>query len=280
MTTAVHLALIGKGIQASRTPAMHRAEGAALGLDLLYDLIDTGGQAEPDIGVLLARAQAAGLTGVNVTHPFKQAVLAHLDSLSNEARAIGAVNTVVFRNGSREGHNTDYRGFATAFHSGLTGADVSDVLLLGAGGAGAAVAHALLDGGVGHLAIADTRHDAADRLVQALQGRHGAARVSVAPSLAGALCRATGIVNATPMGMAAHPGSPVPQTLLEPRHWVADIVYVPLETALLAQARGKGCVVLDGAGMAVFQAVHAFDVFTGAKADPARMRAVFDRLGS
>lgn len=273
-------ALIGSGIAASRTPAMHMAEGRAQGLDYRYDLIDIAARDGGEIGALLAEAEAAGCRGVNITHPFKRAAIAHLDSLSPTAAAVGAVNTVVFADGRRRGHNTDCWGFAQAFRRDLSGAPRAVVLLIGAGGAGGAVAEALLGEGVGRVLVHDADPGAARGLCARLAARHGAGRVAAAGDLADAAARAEGIVNATPVGMAGHPGLPLPAALIAPHHWVADIVYFPLETELLATARARGCRVMNGAGMAVFQAVRAFELFTGLRADPERMRAAFDAAGS
>jgi shikimate dehydrogenase len=121
--------------------------------------------------------------------------------------------------------------------------------------------------------IADTRPGAAEALAEAVGGPAEAAE-----DVKEAVRIADGIVNATPVGMAKLPGTPIPPALLEPRHWVADIVYFPLETELLKVARDRGCRVLSGAGMAVFQAVRAFELFTGRTADADRMRQTFQRL--
>jgi shikimate dehydrogenase len=275
-------ALVGCGIAASRTPPMHVAEGAAQGLDYAYDLIDMDdpARAGQPLDAVLDAAEAQGLAGLNITYPFKQAVIAHLDTLSDNARALGAVNTVVFRDGRRLGHNTDLWGFAESFRRGMAGAPLAEVLLLGAGGAGSAVAHALMQLGAARLWLHDTDADRARALSDSLAARYGAARVALAhelPALAGSL---TGVVNATPVGMAKLPGSPFPPALLRPDLWVADIVYFPLETALLRAARAAGCRVLPGSGMAVFQAVRAFELITGRVPDPDRMRATFDSLGT
>lgn len=273
----IRVGLIGHGIQLSRTPRMHMEEGAAKGLDYCYDLIDVATMDEvPDIGDLVAQVEEAGYAGVNVTHPFKQAVVAHLDSLSDAATAVNAVNTIVFRDGKRFGHNTDYWGFGEAFRQGMSDVPRDRVLLVGAGGAGGAVANALVDCGIGHLVLHDTHADTARRLAESINARVGDGRVSVASDLEAEIALANGLVNATPVGMATHPGSPIEAGALRPDHWVADIIYFPLETELLRAARGLGCRVLDGSGMAVFQAVRAFELFTGAKPDPTRMRATFD----
>lgn len=278
MTAALRVGLIGAGIQQSRTPAMHMAEAAAQGLTLRYDLldIDTMAEADRDFATILAEAEAAGYSGVNVTYPFKQAALDHLDRASDEVRAVGATNTIVFQDGKRIGHNTDYWGFAENLRRGLDGVPKALVLMLGAGGAGGAVAHALLDVGVGHLAVCDVRAEAAEALVANLQARHGTDRASVVTDGAAAVPGVDGIVNASPVGMAKLPGTPVPTALLHPGQWVADVVYFPLVTQFLAEARARGCRSLDGSGMALFQAVRAFELFTGRTADPVRMRATFD----
>ncbi|MDQ2091822.1 shikimate dehydrogenase [Marimonas arenosa] len=267
----VLVGLIGKGIQRSRSPAMHMEEARAQGIDLRYVLFDPDAWsgAEPAVQDMLAAVEAAGFAGVNVTYPYKKAVVAHLDVLSESPRQVGAVNTVVFRDGRRHGHNTDFWGYAESLRRGLPAGPFGTVLLLGAGGAGSAVAHALKSLGVRRLLIADTDRDAAATLAAAAAG-------AVCVDLAAAAAQADGIVNATPVGMVKLPGTAIDPALLEPRQWVSDVVYFPLETELLAAARARGCTCLNGAGMAVFQAVRAFELFTGREAVSARMRATFD----
>ena len=274
----IRLGLVGEGIGASRTPAMHEAEARAQGIDLRYDLIDTAALPPPerDLGPLLARLRAEGYAGINVTHPFKQAVLAHLDAASPEVGRIGAANTVLFADGRLIGHNTDHWGFARSLAEGLPGAPMAEVLLLGAGGAGAAMAPALLAHGAGRLWLHDARAEAAAALAARLTAAFGPGCAALTADPGAQAAGVDGIVNATPMGMAAHPGLPLPDAALLARHWVAEAVYFPLETALLRLARDRGCRTLDGSGMAVFQAVRAFELFTGRPADPRRMRATFD----
>ncbi|QFS81239.1 Quinate/shikimate dehydrogenase [Roseivivax sp. THAF40] len=275
-------ALLGCGIAASRTPSMHEAEGRAQGLDYTYDLIDMDDPAHAGqtLGQVLDEAEARGLAGLNVTYPFKQDVIGHLHSLSDNARALGAVNTVVIRDGRRIGHNTDLWGFAESFRRGMAGASLDAVLLLGAGGAGSAVAHALMQLGAARLWLHDTETARARRLADSLGDHFDATRVAVINDLDAVAAQLTGVVNATPVGMAKLPGSPFPPHLLRPGLWVADIVYFPLDTALLQAARAVGCRVLPGSGMAVLQAVRAFELITGRAPDPDRMRATFDSLGT
>ncbi|GAA3974956.1 hypothetical protein GCM10023085_66820 [Actinomadura viridis] len=173
------------------------------------------------------------------------------------------------------GHNTDWTGFAESFARGLPDAAAHRVVQVGAGGAGAAVAHALLTLGADHLTVIDSRAARAGALAAELASRFGAERASAATTadLPAALRRADGLVNATPTGMVAHPGLPVPAGLLRPGLWVADVVYRPMRTELLDRARDLGCRTLDGGGMVVFQAAHAFRLFTGLEPDPERMLA-------
>ncbi len=270
------IGLIGAGIQASRTPAMHMLEASRQGLRYVYKLIDLeklglGAEALPD---LLTAAEHMGFDGLNITHPCKQAVIPLLTELSAEARAIGAVNTVVLRNGKRAGHNTDCTGFAEGFRRGLSGVRTKRVVLLGAGGAGAAVAHAALGLGIEQLTIFDIDTARAAQLASAL----GTSRVSQGTDLADAMAHADGLIHATPTGMAQHPGLPLPASLLRSEQWVAEIVYFPLETELLRAANRLGCRTLNGGGMAVFQAVDAFRLFTGIQPDAERMLRSFANM--
>jgi shikimate dehydrogenase len=274
------LGLIGSGIQASRAPALHETEAAAHGLRCIYNLIDI---AKLGLGVdalpeLLTAAERMGFAGLNITHPCKQAVIPHLHDLSPDARALGAVNTVLLRDGRRLGCNTDWYGFAENFRRGLPDVPLQRVVQLGAGGAGAAVAHAALTLGVGQLAIFDIDGTRMAALADNLCARFGAGRAIAGTDIAGAMAAADGVINATPIGMADHPGLPLPAELLRSTLWVAEIVYFPLETALLRTARAIGCRTLDGGGMAVFQAVEAFRLFTGITPDPARMLRNFVAL--
>ncbi|MBY8971442.1 shikimate dehydrogenase [Pseudomonas sp. P867] len=272
--------LIGAGIQASRTPALHELEGDAQGLRYLYRLIDL----EPlhlDLDALPELLRAAELmhfNGLNITYPCKQAILPLLDDLSDEARGIGAVNTVVFKDGKWIGHNTDCLGFAEGFRRNLHDVARRHVVQMGAGGAGAAVAHALLAEGVEHLSIFDVDASRARDLVDNLAQRFGPGRAQVGTDLKNAMAEADGLVNTTPMGMTKLPGTPVPAALLRAGLWVAEIVYFPLETELLRDARALGCRTLDGGNMAVFQAVKAFELFSGEVADADRMLAHFQSM--
>jgi shikimate dehydrogenase len=257
--------LIGAGIGSSLSPPLHEREADDQGLRYIYQLIDIAalGLAAADVGELVRTARQLGFRGLNVTHPCKQEVLAHLDELSSEAAELGAVNTVVFAGGRSIGHNTDRYGFAESFRLGLPGAATGRVVLVGAGGAGSAVAHAMARLGVGHLTVVDADEDRAGRLAEALVAVGTPADGVGVARVGERLARADGLINATPVGMEHHPGLPVPAELLSPALWVADVIYRPLETGLLRAARAAGCRTLDGGGMVVHQAAEAFRLFTG-----------------
>jgi shikimate dehydrogenase len=274
--------LIGEGIQPSLSPALHEEEARRQGLTLHYRLIDLArdGSSVADLPRLIDSAEADGFDGLNITHPCKQAVLPLLTELAEDARAIGAVNTVVFREGMRKGYNTDCSGFASSFAQKLGGAARRRIVLLGAGGAGAAIAHAAMGFGVEQLFIVDRDHGRAEALARRVAGNHPGRVVASADELASVAKRADGLIHATPMGMAAHPGLALDPSLLRPEMWVADIVYFPLETELLLAARRRGCRTLDGGGMMVWQAVGAFEHFTDVRPDAARMEAHFLKMVS
>jgi shikimate dehydrogenase len=274
--------LIGAGIQASLTPALHEREGAAQGLRYMYQLIDLtalglGGEA---LAELVTAAQRTGFAGLNITHPCKQSVIPLLDDLSEDARALDAVNTVVLKDGKRVGHNTDWFGFAENFRRGLPDAPRDHVVQLGAGGAGSAVAHAALTCGVKKLTIVDTVAERAEAVAEGRAARFGPDRISVASpaDIAAALATANGLINTTPIGMEKYPGLPLSAALLRPDLWVAEIIYFPIETELLRAARALGCRTLDGGGMTVFQAAEAFRLFTGIEPDAQRMLQHFAAL--
>ncbi|WP_410171505.1 shikimate dehydrogenase [Agrobacterium tumefaciens] len=279
-TKSFKVGLIGADIQLSKSPALHMREGAAHGLDYSYELVDVVARKLPESALpdLLNELESRGFAGTNITHPFKQAVLPHLHELSDDARMLGAVNTVVFKDGRRIGHNTDWYGFYESFMRGLPDAKRDRALLVGAGGAGVAVAHAALKLGITHLDICDRDLSRAEHLAAELNARFGEGHAFAVKDPADSLPFADGLIHATPIGMPAHPGMPVKADLLEQRHWVADIVYMPLVTELLATAAQKGCRTLPGGGMTVFQAVGAFRLFCGREPDAERMTAHFTEI--
>lgn len=265
--------LIGASIQASGSPAIHMEEARASGLDYSYKLFDLDhidGGASALSGVL-DQVESEGYAGVNITYPCKQSVIPLLHALSPDAEALGAVNTVVFDKGRRTGHNTDCIGFDEGFTRGLPGAKLDCVAVIGAGGGGAAVTYALLEKGARRVIIHDIDPAKAKALASRMEAHFPNAAIECGDNLAETARTCDGIVNCTPFGMVKYPGTPIAGELIEPRHWVGDIVYFPLETELLRLARARGSATLDGGGMAVFQAAEAFRLFCGRTPDHERM---------
>ena len=269
--------LVGRGIGGSRSPVMHEREAAALGVPLVYRAVDFDrlGYADGRLDEMIRLLQTMGFDGTNVTYPFKQQVLASLDHLSPDAAALGAVNTVVFRDGDRQGFNTDWTGFQASMQIGLPNISLQNVAQIGCGGAGSAVAYALMHMGVHRLSVydQDTRraHEMTDRIGKHFPG----GRIVAVATVAAALDTADGVVQASPIGMTSHPGLPFAPDLLRPSMWVSDIIYSPRETELLRFARELGCATLAGGSMAVLQAAAAFRLITGLQPSVARMLADF-----
>jgi quinate/shikimate dehydrogenase (NAD+) len=273
----VLLGLIGSRIGRSISPAMHEAAGRAAGFDVRYHLIDASviGFAVDALPRLLSGVRLAGFAGMNVTFPFKEAVVPCLDGVEGAARLVGAVNTVVVRDAQLVGHNTDYSGFISGWTRALGKRRPGVAALIGAGGVGRAIAHALVELGAEEVRVSDIDPARSRALVETLRSRYPVVRAIVAPGVEAACAGATGVVNATPVGMHAFPGSPVPEAFLSGIAWAADAVYTPLETAFVAAVRGSGAAVMTGQELAIGQAMDAFELFFGRPAQEGVMRDAF-----
>ncbi len=278
--------LIGSGISRSLTPPMHERAADLLGLRYLYRPLDIdslgpnhSAYAAEECGEILEHALELGFNAFNVTHPCKQLIMQHLDSISASAAQMGAVNTVVLREGKTVGYNTDHSGFVTALQEGLAPSpeDLEAVVQLGAGGAGSATSYALLSQGTRQLFISDLSLAKAEEMAHHLQTLFPASEVNaITPeNLPEIMPLARGLVNASPIGMHHHPGSPLDLSLLRADLWVADVIYLPQETPLIAHARSLGARVLPGGLMAVGQAVDAFELITGHRPDIKAMTTHF-----
>ncbi len=280
MTAAPMLVgLIGANIMKSLSPALHEDALAAAGRRGYYHLMDLDRLQGRTLEQLLQAVTNAGFAGVNITFPCKQAIMPLLDEISAEAQQIGAVNTVAISGDGRTiGYNTDRIGFQRSFEEVLGRACIEGrtAVLVGAGGAGRAVASALMALGASTVAVYDTDKVRASALVADLIMVFGAGRCRLADDLAGTIAGAAGVVNATPVGMHGFPGNPVPAGVLTARHWVADIIYSPMETELIKAARRNGATVLTGGGMCVHQAAESFRLFAGHPPDVARMHRTFN----
>jgi shikimate dehydrogenase len=265
--------LLGAPIAQSAAPAMHERAAEALGHRCHYQLIEVAGAGREELRVLLEGVRRLGFAGINVTFPYKEAVLDLLDELSPDAVRIGAVNTVVVRDGRLIGYNTDTTGFARAVTPLVDASSHGAVALIGAGGAGKAIAFALAGLGVTELRIFDSHHAKAAHLTARLEGH---VKACAAHSVEDGMRGVVGLINASPVGMLPGLGMPVPDTLLHAGLWVADAVYSPLWTPLLTAAKATGATVMTGRELAIYQAVDAFELFTGLTPSTIEMGIAFD----
>lgn len=277
--------LIGQPVEHTFSPLIQNTAFAALNLNYVYLPF----QVFPEhLGVTLAAVRALNLAGINVTIPHKEAVLTHLDEVDQEARLMGAVNTVVNRAGRLVGYNTDGRGFLEAVTSRTEfEAEGSKVLLLGAGGAARAVAIVLALAGAKQIIIANRSKVRAWGLVRVLS-EHTPVRAGYMhwkPAnrvFAKDLCKiaeyADLIVQCTPVGMypAVDHAPEFPFRVLQPRQLVCDLVYNPVRTKFLIAAEAAGAQVVDGLEMLVRQGAIAFELWTGRKAPVEVMREALE----
>ncbi|MGB9887030.1 MAG: shikimate dehydrogenase [Moorellales bacterium] len=269
------LGIIGWPVEHSVSPAMHNAALTALGLDGVYVPFYV---APPDLEAALKGLWALGVRGANVTVPHKEAVIPFLSRLSPEAKAIGAVNTLVREDGGWTGYNTDGVGFVRSLEEEL-GLAVGGrrALLLGAGGAARAVAFALAGAGAGVITLANRSRERAEVLARDL-ARQAQAEVHVLPlepeALAGALAESDLLINCLPVGMypRVEEMPPVPVEKLSSNLVVCDLIYNPRSTRLLQAAQARGCRTLDGLPMLVAQGAVAFELWTGKSAPRETMR--------
>ena len=269
------LGLIGSPIGGSASPAMHEAAGDAVGVRCHYQLVDIAGADTAELARLLNGARSLGFAGVNVTFPYKEAVIGVLDALSAGAEAIGAVNSVVVRDGRLVGHNTDASGFRRAVRPLIEAAGRGPIAVLGAGGVGKAIAFALAELAVAEIRIFDVDAGKAAAAAARIGGR---ARLASRRSIGEALDGAVGLVNATPIGMTPNRDSPVPAELLHAGLFVVDAVYSPLWTPLLVGAKTAGAKTMTGRDFAVFQAADSFELFVGVRPPVEPMAAAFDAV--
>jgi quinate/shikimate dehydrogenase (NAD+) len=272
------MGLIGANIMGSLSPALFADAFAAAGIDGFYHLMDVDRLPGRTLPQLLDAIKAAGFAGANITYPFKQDIIALLDAVEPTTMQTGAINTVLIAgDGRTTGYNFDRPGWRNSFAEsfGRDAAKGARVVQIGAGGAGHAVAFALMDLGVAQLTIHDLDHARAATLCSNLAQHFGASRCRLARELEREIAEADGVVNATQVGMRGFPGNPVPVSALRASHWCADVIYTPIETEFLKAAAARGARVLNGSGMCVHTAVEAFRLFTGITPDVARLHAAF-----
>ncbi|SMX48627.1 shikimate dehydrogenase [Maliponia aquimaris] len=274
------IGLFGSPIGHSRSPLMQNTVFAAMGLDFVYVPFDTGAR---DAAEVVQAMRVLNLSGANVTMPLKRAILPHLDHLSPAADLAGAVNVIVNDGGVLTGHLTDGEGFMSSLAEAGVPYAGRRMVLLGAGGAGMAVAVQAALEGVSAITLVNRRDgffEAAGAMVARVRNRLGCGitlqDLDGREALAEAIGAANILVNATPVGMhGAEPGMALHDAgLLRPGLVVCDLIYVPRETPLLAQAARRGCVTVSGLGMQLYQAVPAFRMWTGQEMDVELARRV------
>ncbi|MCD9623208.1 shikimate dehydrogenase [Rhabdothermincola salaria] len=263
-------AVIGEPVGHSRSPAIMNAAFAATGLDWVYVAFEVPAGAVP---AALGGMRAFGIGGLSVTMPHKEAAAGAVDELSDDARRLGAVNCVVNDDGTLRGHNTDGAGFVAALvaETGVSPAGLPCVVL-GAGGAARSVVLALSRAGADQVTVVNRTSSRAERAA-ALAGDRG--RVVAPADAPPVLAEAGLVVNATSVGMGEGAGGATPfdPEVLHEGQLVADLVYQPLVTPLLAEAGRRGATPVDGLGMLVHQAAVAFELWTGTPAPVADMAA-------
>ncbi|MBN1476705.1 shikimate dehydrogenase [Candidatus Sumerlaeota bacterium] len=270
--------LFGWPVEHTLSPPMHNAAFADRGLDWLYVPLPTPPERLADA---VRGVAAAGFRGFNVTIPHKEAVMAHLDEITPEARAIGAVNTVVVTQGRLTGHNTDVDGFVmpttTEAHVDLGGKVAA---LIGAGGAARAIASGCLRMGVGRLVLTDIDAPKAEALRGDLEPLRGDARIEVLPAGSDALCEAVGtaalVANATPVGMHGPDDSPIDVAWLPEGVVVFEAIYTQPRTALMRAAEERGGKAIHGLRMLLHQGVRAFALWTGMEPDVGLMERALE----
>lgn len=267
----IRLGLIGDNIAASSSPALHRLAGRLTGLTVSYDLLrpaDLGKSFEQ----VLAFAQADGYRGLNITYPYKERVVAHLDVPDPAVRAIGACNTVLFGAGRPQGWNTDFSGFMAGYRHVFGDRVPGRVAMAGAGGVGRAIAFGLCQLGASELRLFDVDAGKAAAVAEALRSLPVTSTVVVASSIEDACRDADGLVNSTPVGMVGIGGCPFPVDCIRGRRWVFDAVYTPVETPFIVAARQAGLEVMSGYELFFHQGVDAFRHFTGRDVPQAALR--------
>lgn len=272
MPRHLHLGLIGDNIGASRAPLLHRLAGAQHGIDVTYDRLVPREIGKP-FDALFDHVAQAGYRGINVTYPYKEKAAARVQISDPLVRAMGAVNTVLFGADQPQGFNTDYSGFLSAYRAARGDQPPGAVLLIGAGGVGRSLGFALAGLGAAELRIADLDDDRAAAVAAALRRSFPDLALTCGRD-AGALARGVeGVVNATPLGMVGHDGTPLPAAAMPARGWAFDAVYTPVNTAFLTDAAAAGLTTISGYELFIGQGVDAWRLFAGLPLDEGRLRA-------
>lgn len=264
--------LLGNRLGHSISPQIHSLFFNLLGIDACYHLFEVR---STELVAALDGLKALGAVGANVTIPYKVSIMEHLDSLSQQAGVIGSVNTVIFRNESAIGDNTDYKGFETMLQRYDIDTANKDVTVLGFGGAAKAVIRYLLDNEAGKIRIVVRDKSKVNLAFPP------AAETQVDIIAFSDCCEINGdiIINCTPVGMYPNTGqSPLPADFVSSYHTAVDLIYNPLETAFLQDARQRGCKAVNGLYMLVAQAAAAQELWNGVTIDMSEIEKVYNAV--
>lgn len=271
-TPDLKLGLIGDNIARSRAPLLHRLAGAQNGLDVQYDrLIPHEMGAAFD--TVFASCAERGYHGINVTYPYKERAAGKVRIDDPRVRAIGAVNTVLFDPDGAVGQNTDYTGFIAGYRNIRREAPAGIACLIGTGGVGRAIAFGLVALGAREIRLVDRDAAKAQALASDLRAVDGAPGVSVFAEAADAAHGATGLLNATPVGMVGHGGTPLPRARMAGAEWAFDAVYTPVDTQFLLDASAEGLTIIPGYELFLYQGIDAWAHFAALPLDEVRLRA-------
>jgi len=267
--------IFGHPVEHTFSPGMHNAAFKKLGMDACYVPFAVS----PDRLADAAKAVVSlGLCGLNITVPHKEKIISFLDGLSEEARLIGAVNTIEVRDGKLVGHNTDGRGFLRSLKEVKFDPRGARFLFIGSGGAARAVGFSLALAGAGKIAFSDIDTQKAAALARDIREKTGVdARIISPDALAACAADAGCLINATPLGLRKGDPLPLSREHIGRHHLVCDLVYNPPETPLLKAAKARRAKKLSGIGMLLYQGVIAFEIWTGKKAPVAAMKSALMR---
>lgn len=271
------LGLIGGNIAASRSPVLHTVSALSVGGNASYDLIIPAERGK-GFADLLKDCAAQGFDGVNVTYPHKEEAAALVQAGDPVVAAMGSSNTVRFTSQGPRAFNTDYSGFVAAFRARFGDTAPGQVLVLGTGGVGRAVAFGLAALGAARIVLHDADLAKVVSLARAIGKQFPGSPVQAAePGQSADLAGLDGVVNCTPLGMVGRPGSPLPEGVTGAPSWAFDAVYTPEQTTFRAQVEGLGAAFLSGYDLYFHQGVQAFEIFTGLKPDAAWVRSILTR---
>ena len=241
------------------------------GIDVRYDRL-VPGDMDLTFREVWDHCRNGNYRGVNVTYPYKEQVLAYVDTMDDETTRLGAINTVLFKGESVEGYNTDYLGFIAAYHTIMGSVAPGMVGVIGSGGVGRAVAFALQKLGARRIKLFDLDPDKTSALCRDLASSDGAAVAVQCADIHEVVHGCNGIINCSPVGMDGRGGSPVPSALMQGMQWAFDAIYTPRDTVFLRDAAINGLTIISGFELFFYQGVYAWNLFSGRCIDQDQLR--------